>query len=84
MLEGDPALRAIPIKECVNIKSYFHFRAYWCLLNTQIYILFVCSMQGFIVKSALIVLRVYILEMVSFTSSPLQHVFGMGIACKNL
>lgn len=25
-------LRAILIKECVNIKSYFHLRAYWCLL----------------------------------------------------
>lgn len=52
--------------------------------NTQIYILFVCSMQGFIFKSALLVLGVYILQMVNFTSSLLQHVLGMGIACNNL
>lgn len=84
MLEGDPTLRAILIKECVNIKSYFHLGAFWCLLNAQIYILLVCSMQGFIIKSALFVLRVYILQMVNFSSSPLQHVFGRGIACKNL
>lgn len=84
MMEGDPTLRAALIKECVNIASYFHLRAYWCLLNTQIYILLVCSMQGFIVKFALLVLRVYTLQMVNFTSSPLQHVFGIGIAFKNL
>lgn len=82
MLEGHPAFKSNSHKKMCKHRILFSFESLLVLAcNTQICILLVCSMQGFIFKSAL---RVCILQMVNFTSSPLQHVFGIGIACKNL
>lgn len=85
MLEGDPAFKSNANKRVCKHKIILSLESLLVLAcQTQIYILLACSTQGFIFKSALLVLRVYILQMVNFTSSPQQHVFGMGIACKNL